>query len=91
MTVCCTVVYHLPMSRRIASTEFRVTYHNLAEPVEVTVLGRMIGRYIPTEFGRYWEPADEGTPSEPCAPVANTTSSDGVDAGTGGSVPKEKA
>lgn len=47
------------MSRRIASTEFRVTYHNLAEPVEVTVLGRVIGRYIPTEFGRYWEPADE--------------------------------
>ena len=45
--------------KRLASTDFRVTYHVLTEPVEVTVLGRVIGRYIPTEFGRYWEPADE--------------------------------
>ena len=45
--------------KRLASTDFRVTYHVLSEPVEVTVLGRVIGRYIPTEFGRYWEPADE--------------------------------
>ena len=45
--------------KRLASTDFRVTYHVLSEPVEVTVLGRVIGRYVPTEFGRYWEPADE--------------------------------
>lgn len=45
--------------RRLPSTEFRVTYHNLAEPVEVTVLGRVIGHYVPTEFGRYWEPSEE--------------------------------
>ena len=45
--------------KRLASTDFRVTYHVLTEPVEVTVLGRVIGRYIPTEFGRYWEPDDE--------------------------------
>ena len=44
---------------RLSSTEFRVTYHNLSEPVDVTVLGRIIGRYIPTPFGRYWEPAEE--------------------------------
>ena len=37
--------------KRLASTDFRVTYHVLSEPVEVTVLGRVIGRY--------WEPADE--------------------------------
>jgi hypothetical protein len=47
------------MSRQITSTEFRVTYHVLSEPVEVTVLGRVIGHYVPTEFGRYWEPAEE--------------------------------
>jgi hypothetical protein len=45
--------------KRLTSTEFRVTYHNLTEPVEVTVLGRVIGHYVPTEFGRYWEPAEE--------------------------------
>jgi len=45
--------------RRLTSTEFRVTYHNLTEPTEVTVLGRVIGHYVPTEFGRYWEPAEE--------------------------------
>ena len=46
--------------KRLASTEFRVKYHVLNEPVEVTVLGRVIGRYIPTPYGtRYWEPAEE--------------------------------
>ena len=45
--------------KRLASTDFRVTYHVLTEPVEVTVLGRVIGHYVPTEFGRYWEPVEE--------------------------------
>jgi len=45
--------------KRLASSEFRVTYHVLTEPVEVTVLGRVIGHYVPTEFGRYWEPVEE--------------------------------
>jgi len=45
--------------KRLASSEFRVTYHVLTEPVEVTVLGRVIGHYVPTEFGRYWEPIEE--------------------------------
>jgi hypothetical protein len=49
------------MSRQIPSTEFRVKYHVLTEPVEVTVLGRVIGRYIPTPYGRYWEPEDDPT------------------------------
>ena len=53
------------MGRQIPSTEFRVTYHVLTEPVEVTVLGRVIGRYIPTEFGRYWEPAEEWVSATP--------------------------
>jgi hypothetical protein len=44
--------------RQLSSTEFRVTYHVLDEPVEVTVLGRVIGRYIPSPYGRYWEPAE---------------------------------
>lgn len=45
--------------RQLASSQFRVTYHILNEPVEVTVLGRVIGRYIPTYFGaRYWEPVE---------------------------------
>jgi hypothetical protein len=50
------------MSRQIPSTEFRVKYHVLTEPVEVTVLGRVIGHYIPTEYGRYWQPNEEETP-----------------------------
>ncbi len=50
------------MSRQIASTEFRVKYHVLTEPVEVTVLGRVIGRYIPSPYGRYWEPVEEPAP-----------------------------
>jgi len=54
------------MSKQIPSTEFRVKYHVLTEPVEVTVLGRVIGRYIPTEFGRYWEPAED--PADNYAP-----------------------
>ena len=49
---------------RLSSTEFRVTYHVLTEPVDVTVLGRIIGRYIPTPFGRYWEPSEETEPDE---------------------------
>jgi hypothetical protein len=45
--------------RKVSSTKFRVIYHVLDEPVEVTVLGRVIGRYVPTPYGRYWEPTDE--------------------------------
>jgi hypothetical protein len=55
----------------IPSTEFRVKYHVLDEPVEVTVLGRVIGRYIPSPYGRYWEPDEElvsATPL-PCVTV----------------------
>jgi len=48
--------------KRLASSEFRVTYHVLTEPVEVTVLGRVIGHYVPTEFGRYWEPIEDPAP-----------------------------
>jgi hypothetical protein len=56
--------------KQLPSTEFRVKYHVLTEPVEVTVLGRVIGRYIPTEFGRYWEPAeDEVIPEERIIPA----------------------
>ena len=50
------------MGRQIPSTEFRVTYHSLDEPVDVTVLGRVIGRYIPSPHGRYWEPVEEPPP-----------------------------
>ena len=54
------------MSKQVPSSQFRVQYHVLTEPVEVTVLGRVIGRYIPSPYGRYWEPAEEiPDPPEP--------------------------
>jgi hypothetical protein len=33
--------------KQVASAEFRVRYARLAEPVEVTVNGRVIGRWTP--------------------------------------------
>lgn len=33
--------------RRVPSSEFRVTYARLTEPVDVTVLDRVIGRWLP--------------------------------------------
>jgi len=58
--VCCTEYKEGSVAyKQVPSTQFRVTYHVLDEPVEVTVLGRVIGRYIPTPYGRYWEPAED--------------------------------
>jgi len=36
--------------RHVSSTEFRVTYTTIEEPVTVTVVGRPIGRWIPSGF-----------------------------------------
>ena len=43
MPLCCTLWYMNVLS----STRFRVTFHSLTEPTEVTVNGHVIGTYYP--------------------------------------------